>query len=169
MCRSVKGIIEMQTGGRPSWLINLQVGHPMSSSNSIHMYPSVTGRMDVGIWCQTEATASLGAGCLFRGDGGWWAPCVPSPPVNSKPHKEDWGDVDEDRCHLYDQMKMLYGEGYKPSPVLTQGMKHAIHLLITLSLSTYSMSFANTQQSDSVTNVAFLLDSSFSEHEGPPS
>ena len=56
-----------------------------------------------------------------------------APPVGSKPHKEDRGDIDEDRDHLYDRIKMLYEEDYEPGPVLTQGMEDAISIISNLS------------------------------------
>ena len=60
-------------------------------------------------------------------------PVFLAPPVGSKPQKEDWGDVDEDRGHLYNQVKMQYEEGYELSPVFTQGMEDAISIVSNLS------------------------------------
>ena len=34
-----------------------------------------------------------------------------APPVGSKPWKKDRGDIDEDRGHWFDRIKMLYEEG----------------------------------------------------------
>ena len=89
--------------------------------------------MDVRIQCQTKATTSLGAGCLSRGVRGLWAPVSLAPPAGSKPQEEDWGDIDEDEGHLYDQVKMLHEEDYEPSPVFTQRMEDAILIVSYLS------------------------------------
>ena len=35
--------------------------------------------------------------------------------------------------HLYDQVKMMYKEGYEPSPVFTQGTEDAIAIVSNLS------------------------------------
>ena len=59
--------------------------------------------------------------------------CPLAPPVGSKPWKEDWGDVDEDGGHLYDQVKMLYEEGYESSLVFTQGIEDTIPVMSNLS------------------------------------
>ena len=56
-----------------------------------------------------------------------------APLVGSKPCKEDRGDIDEHRGHLYDRVEMLYKEGYEPKPVLTQGMEDAISIISNLS------------------------------------
>ena len=63
---------------------------------------------------------------------------------------------------------MLYQEGYKAKTVLTQGMEDATSIISSLSLPCLQHEFSCHQQSCLVTYVASLLDSSFSEHEGPP-
>ena len=54
-------------------------------------------------------------------------------PVDSKPWREEWGNIDEDEGNLYNWMNMLYEEGYKPRPVLTQGTEAAILIVSDLS------------------------------------
>ena len=90
------------------------------------------------------------------------------PLVGSKPHMEDCNDIDEDEVHLYIRVKMLYEEGYKPKPVLTQGTEDTILIISSLSPPHLQHAFYYPQQSCPTNNMASLLDSSFSEHEGPP-
>ena len=54
-----------------------------------------------------------------------------APLVGSKPQKEDKGDIDEDRSHLYDRIKMLYEEDYELEPVLTHRTEDAISVVIS--------------------------------------
>ena len=63
---------------------------------------------------------------------------------------------------------MLYEEGYKPKPVLTQGMEDAISIVSNLTPSCLKQEFPYPQQSFLIAIVTSLLDPSFSEHEGPP-
>ena len=84
-----------------------------------------------------------------------------APPVGSKPQKEDQGDIDEDGGHLYNGVKMLYQEGSESSPVFTQGTGDAIVIVSNLSPFYVQHEFSISKQSDSVTNMAFLLGSSF--------
>ena len=88
--------------------------------------------------------------------------------MGSKPWREELGDVDEDGGHLYDRVKMLYKEGYKPKSVLPQGMEDAISIISNLSSPCLKHEFSYSQQFCFVTNVATVPDSSFSEHERPP-
>ena len=59
---------------------------------------------------------------------------VGGPPVSltnladSKPQREDWGEIDEEGGHLYDHMKMLYEEDFCLEPVCTQRTEGAIAL-----------------------------------------
>ena len=93
--------------------INLQTSQPMLSSNSANMSHTVRGRMEMGIRHQTQTAASLGASHLSGGVGGWQGPKSLAPPMDSKPQKEDISDIDEERGHLYDRVKILYKEGLK--------------------------------------------------------
>ena len=89
--------------------------------------------------------------------------------VGSKPQKEDRGDVEKDGGHLYDRLKMLYKEIYEPKPVLIQGMEDTISIISNLFPPYLQHEFSYAQQSCPVTNVISIMDSYFSEHEGPPS
>ena len=70
-------------------------------------------------------------------------------------------------AHLYDKVKMLYEEGYEPKPVLTQEMEDAIFIVSNLSSPCLQHEFYYPPTDCPITNMAFLPDYSFSEHEGP--
>ena len=113
--------------------INLQIGQPVFSSNPTDMSHTVTERMDVGTRCQMQTTAILGASYFSRGVGGWQAPKVLNLSSNLQAPEGDLGDIDEDRYHLCDRIKMLYKEGYEPKPVLTWETEHVILIVSNLS------------------------------------
>ena len=104
----------------------------MSPSNSIHMPSSVTRRMDVGIIAKLKQLSTLELAIYLEELKAGGPPVSLAPPVGSKTQREDQGDVDKDWGHLYDWVTMLYEEGYKPSPVLTEGMEDAISIVSTI-------------------------------------
>ena len=62
-------------------------------------------------------------------------------PADPKSKTEDQGELDEEGGHLYEHIKILCEEDYRPKPVHTHGMAEALALVSSLSPSCLNPKF----------------------------